>query len=68
MKQVLFSALFILLVSIVSLSQINKKGTPHINKYTIDDYSPEEHRASLQNRDIYQDSSGVLFLGIQTRY
>jgi PAS domain S-box-containing protein len=51
------------LFSVVGLSQIHKKGTPSINNYTIDDYSPEGHRASPQNWDIFQDSSGVLYFG-----
>lgn len=61
MNRVLFSVL--LLLPVVCLSQINKKGTPYISNYTIDDYSPEGYRASPQNWDVYQDSSGILFFG-----
>lgn len=63
MKQILSFIILSILFSVDCLSQVNKKGTPYINNYTIDDYSPEGYRASPQNWDIYQDSSGVLYFG-----
>ena len=63
MKQILSFIILSILFSVDCLSQVNKKGTPYINNYTIDDYSPEGYRDSPQNWDIYQDSSGVLYFG-----
>jgi PAS domain S-box-containing protein len=65
MKQVLFSIFLVALVffSVDCFTQIQKKGIPYINNYTIDDYSPEGYRASPQNWEIYQDSSGILYFG-----
>jgi PAS domain S-box-containing protein len=44
-------------------SQVKRSGAPYIKNYTIDNYSPPHFRASPQNWQVFQDSSGFLYFG-----
>ncbi len=44
-------------------SQVKSNGVPYINNYSIDDYSPSGFRASPQNWEVFQDSTGLMFFG-----
>jgi len=62
-KRIIGILLYFFVIVSVGFSQISKKGTPFINNYTIDDYSPESNRASPQNWAIHQDSAGIIYFG-----
>jgi len=59
----LFSFVSVLFFTHNLNGQIKNKGVCEIENYSIEEYSPQNHRASPQNWRIFQDSSGKMFFG-----